>query len=74
MPVPNDRTRHLERGPGWVIARGVGLGLVWLALMLASPVARAQGQSPATGATPDNANVAIEAAIAAEDAPLPPKD
>ena len=71
MPAPNDMTRHLVRGPGWAVARGVGLGLVWVALMLASPAARAQGQAPAAGATPDSE---IEAAIEAEDGPFAPKD
>jgi len=74
MPARNDMTRHLLRGLRCAVARGVGLVLVWLALMLASPAAWAQGQAPATGATPDSTNDAIDASIAAEDAPLPPKD
>jgi len=72
MPAHNDMTRHLVRGPGWAaVARGVGVGLACVALMLASPAARAQGQAPAAGATPDSA---IEGALAAEDEPIPPKD
>src|SRR3954465_14543097 len=74
MPVCNDMTRHMVRGLGWAITRGVGLALVWLALMLSSPAAWAQGQVPATGATPQSANDEIDAAIAAEDAPRPPND
>src|SRR5690348_5607337 len=73
MPAPNGMTRHLVRGPGWAaVARCVGVGLAWVALMLASPAARAQGQAPApAGATADSE---IEGALAAEDEPIPPKD
>ena len=61
----------LVRWPRWAVTRSVSIGIVWVALMLASPAAGAQGQAPATGVPP---NDAIEAAVAAEDEPIPPKD
>src|SRR5262249_51402486 len=61
--------RHLLCGPGWVAARGVGIGLAWVALMLASPAAQAQEQAPAVAATLDST---IEAAESEE--PRPPAD
>src|SRR5262245_22802684 len=62
-------TKPLAGGPGWVVARGVSVGLAWVALMLASPATGAQEQASAATVTLDST---IEAAEA--DAPLPPYD
>src|SRR5262245_932173 len=59
----------LAREPRWAVGRTVSVGLAWVALMLASPAARAQEQVPAAAATLDST---IEAAEAQE--PNPPKD
>ena len=62
-------TRRLVGGPGWVIARGVSVGLAWVAVMLVSLATRARGQATAASATLDSAIVAAEA-----EEPLPPYD
>jgi phosphate-selective porin OprO/OprP len=60
VPAPINVTRHLVRELERVVARSAGIGLLWLTLAVISPEARAQGTTPAAGATLDSTVDAAE--------------